>query len=612
MAWSKGARVAGVVAVSLAILALPAVGRAGVYAGNKCVSAKMKVAGQYCQKSFDAWSKWETKQDAGECDAALLAARTALSEKWGKAEESAAKKQVDCADTTELSSEAQASVDDTVGDIVALVNGGLDLGDSDQAKCGAKLLKAVGKKCAAFLKAESKYIKKLDKDPVGTARDAAQSDASTALSTAWGDIITAGCPTTASESTVEAQVDALSDAIVLKTTFSPNVDDSQFTTISPTGPIEYLKYELNPTCIGSTPYHFFVKRGSVNKLLMYYQGGGACWEQVTCGVPVCDSTVVVDPNSTGTDNPNAWSDGFADLANPANPFKDWNIVMVSYCSCDVHFGDTAQDYDNDDPDNPRHIEHRGFQNAKAAEKWAREHFVNPEVVFVTGSSAGAYGAIFQAPLLHKVWPASQFHVLGDAGNGVITSSFLQNEFNNWNFKANLPKDIPGVIEAIDSGNGMPAYVEAVAAYFPNTNWAHYTTAYDGGSGGQTGFYNLMLHDNNPLAALTWWEGSCAFNTQMHLQATNTATAVLAKHNNYRYYIGTGSRHTMWGSDKVYGDTTGGVPTVVAWINAMLTNGLGWVNVEASPFNVLLSGDPKPSPLEDPFEGSDPNVIVNCP
>jgi hypothetical protein len=604
MATSKGARAVTVAAVLVAIVALPGVGHAGVYAGNKCVSTKMKLLGQYCQKSLYTWGSWDIKQDGEKRNDALGKAATALSDKWGKAEANAAKKDVACDETTASLTELSGSVDDTVGAVVAAVNGGLDLENSDQASCGSNLLKAVGKKCAAFLKAESNYIKKLDKDPQGTARDTAKSDASTAFSTAWGDITTAGCLTTASESAVEAQIDALSDDIVLKTTFSPNVDDTQFTAIAATGPIQYGNKELDPQCIFGTPYYFFVKRGSVNKLLMYYQGGGACWEQATCGIPVCDASVVVDPSDIHTDNPNVWSAGFADLTNPDNPFKDWNIVFVSYCSCDIHFGDTAQDY-------PLHVEHRGFQNAKAAEKWAREHFVNPEVVFVTGSSAGAYGAIFQAPLLEKVWPASQFHVLGDAGNGVITAEFLQNEFNNWNFKANLPKDIPGVVEAIDTGAGMPAYVEAVAKYFPDTNWAHYTTAFDGGEGGQTGFYNVMLNGNNPLAALTWWDGSCAFNTQMHLQATNTATAVAAKDNNYRYYIGTGSRHTMWGSNKVYTDTTGGVPTVVDWINKMLTNASDWDNVDANPENVLLSGDPRPSPLEEPFEGSDPNVIVNC-
>src|SRR5439155_1594875 len=112
---------------------------------------------------------------------------------------------------------------------------------------------------------------------------------------------------------------------------------------------------------------------------------------------------------TGSDNPNNVHTGFADLGNPQNPFKDWNIVFVSYCSCDVHFGDAAQDY-------PPHVEHRGYENARVVEKWAREHFVNPDEVFVTGSSAGAYGAWFNAPLHERVWPASKFEVLADAGN----------------------------------------------------------------------------------------------------------------------------------------------------------------------------------------------------
>jgi hypothetical protein len=39
------------------------------------------------------------------------------------------------------------------------------------------------------------------------------------------------------------------------------------------------------------------------------------------------------------------------------------------------------------------------------------------------------------------------------------------------------------------------------------------------------------------------------------QATDTYNAITPLTNNYRYYIGTGSRHTMWDSNKVYTDTT---------------------------------------------------------
>jgi len=215
---------------------------------------------------------------------------------------------------------------------------------------------------------------------------------------------------------------------------------------------------------------------------------------------------------TGSDNPNNVHTGFADLGNPQNPFKDWNIVFVSYCSCDVHFGDAAQDY-------PPHVEHRGYENARVVEKWAREHFVNPDEVFVTGSSAGAYGAWFNAPLHERVWPASKFEVLADAGNGVITQSFLDSYFPNWTFAANVPTDIPGLTDVLTNGSGIPGYTEVVANFFPRTRWAHYCSAYDGGFGGQSSFYNIMLNNNNPVAAITWWNASCQFNSVMRSQGS---------------------------------------------------------------------------------------------
>jgi hypothetical protein len=455
--------------------------------------------------------------------------------------------------------------------------------------------------CAGLLAAEGAYVGDLAGDPDASTLNATQSALMRAFSAEWEKRVRAcSIATTARE--VRGRIRRLSERLVRDTTVSPAVDDDAFITVSPTGSTAYEGRDFTPVCMNGSPYHYFAKRGRVNKLVVYYQGGGACFEQLTCSVPTCDSNV----NPTGSDNPNNVDTGFADLANPANPFRDWHIVFVSYCSCDIHFGDITQHY-------PRTVEHRGFQNAKVVEKWAREHFVNPETVFVTGSSAGAYGAWFHAPLLHDVWPASRFHVLADAGNGVITQEFLEEFFPNWNFEANLPADIPEIQEVLENGSGIPGYTEVVADLFPDTNWAHYTTAYDGGAGGQTGFYNLMLNGNNPLAALTWWEGSCAFNETMRQQAIDTAIAIPS---NYRYYIGTGARHTMYGSDKVYNDTTGGVPTIVDWIQAMLASQPGepnpdWTNVECTNCGLTLANDPAPNPLQPPFERVGNDVVIDC-
>jgi hypothetical protein len=119
----------------------------------------------------------------------------------------------------------------------------------------------------------------------------------------------------------------------------------------------------------------------------------------------------------------------------------------------------------------------------------------------------------------------------------------------------------------------------------------------------------MLNDNQTVFATLWWQASCAFNEQMRMQAINTYAAVP---DNYRYYIGTGSRHTVWGSNKVYTDTTGGVPTVVDWVNAMLDGSDAWENVECTNCGLLLPGDPRPSPLQPPFEQVGEDVVIDCP
>ena len=569
------------------------------YPVNDCVSTKQTLSGSYCQSVLKAWATFDQTGDAGKRDAAIQAAAATLTSKWTAAEAAAAKKGTNCAETTLSPTQAQALIDAATGALAVDVNAGLNLSTKTEAACGKKIFTAAATACLKLLQADAGFVKKLA-DAAG--RDQRQASARSSLLTGFQKATVSNCPTTATSVGLQSRLDGIDAAIVAETIVSPNVDDTQFTAISPTGTIKYQKKELTPQCIYGQPYSFFVKRGSVNKVVMYYEGGGACWDPTTCGAPTCTANIDA--------NPNAGAPGFADLTNLNNPFRDWNIVFVSYCSCDIHFGENDMQYTP-----ALLIHHRGYDNAKVAEKWAREHFVDPDVVFVTGSSAGAYGAWFHAPLLHSVWPASQFHVLADAGNGVVTESFLNTYFGNWNFKANLPNSIPGVQTALANGS-ITDYTKAVASFFPATTWAHYATAYDGGSGGQTGFYNIMLNNNNLIGAVDWWTGSCQFNQVMTQQVKDTATA-LAATNNYRYYIGTGSRHTMWGSDKVYTDTTGDVPTILDWVNATLLStppagvSSAWTNVECTNCGLLLPGDPRPDPLQSPFTQVGSDVVVQC-
>lgn len=250
---------------------------------------------------------------------------------------------------------------------------------------------------------------------------------------------------------------------------------------------------------------------------------------------------------------------------------------------------------------------------------------------MTGSSAGAYGAIMGAVYLKEmVYPTARFDVLGDAGNGVVTQQFLTDNIKNWGVEANLPHWIKALDKPIPELS-IDQLWSASARQYASDRFAQYTSAYDGGLGSQSFFYNVMVHITDLSAWLSWWNVTCDWNTRMRALAQATAAAAP----NYRYYIGAGSRHTVWGSNKVYADTTGAVPPFAGWLDDMLADHQGWVNVECSTCNLLpgrCSGasdnpgatcqddsdcphgtctgeDVRPSPLVPPFG---PGGIVTCP
>jgi hypothetical protein len=359
-----------------------------------------------------------------------------------------------------------------------------------------------------------------------------------------------------------------------------------------TGPIPVGTHVLydgitySPVCSRNTPYQYWFKRGTVNKLLVYYQGGGACWDGNTCAT----QAGAFDDDVDAGDNPGNTTTGLGDANNVNNPFRDWNAVFISYCTGDIHWGDNALSYSG--LFGTFSILHKGYQNAKVVEKFAREHFVNPDEVFVTGSSAGAYGAVFHGTLLHEVYPASKFNVVGDAGNGVVTPGFIANYLNqSWQVQQHLPTYIPSLNTDITQLTIADLYI-AGATYYESrgSRYGQYTTAYDGGGGSQTFFYNVMV--NGVLDNANWWHSTCDWNTTM---LENDADAFAGAPNNYRSYVGPGSRHTIYGSNRVYTETHGVPQTFVSWLNDMRSGGT-WNNVVCSDCSLLGACDgASPSP-----------------
>ncbi|MDJ0785363.1 MAG: pectin acetylesterase-family hydrolase [Myxococcota bacterium] len=569
-----------ILSLALAVAVLGAgAANAAPYPSDTCVADRLQAAARACKSIVNG-----TDFATGDVRPGRVAkARTALETAWS---DTAAAAQGTC-------SEASATPDELLDLFESGASALAGAVSATSPACASEARRWAAQSCKNLLRDWGNHLADRENDRLRTGLDAALDLSSRKIEAR----LAAGAPScdATDRADVASAVEVLATSIRVATTTTSSVG-SAFVKISPGDSVDYMGQTYEPRCSAGGPYSFWVRRGTENKLLMYYQGGGACWENLTCnGIPGLTGPTF-KTNTSDNDNPDNFTSGFADLDNPDNPFRDWNVVFVPYCTGDVHWGNEVVDHTGPFPIT---IHHKGYANAQTAEKWAREHFVLPDQVFVTGSSAGSYGAIVNSlPLQEFAYPSTEFVVLGDAGNGVITESFLRDNLAIWGIEENLPTWIPAFDVPITQLDAADLWAES-AKFYSQNRFATYTTAYDGGGGGQTGFYNVML-EMSPVGALRWWEASCAWNEEM-LDLNDKAGASAG---NFRSYVGSGSAHTMWGRNKVYTDTTGNVPTIRDWVEDMLQGNSDWQDVLCTDCTTVLPGDPKPNPLQLPFVADD--------
>ena len=88
-------------------------------------------------------------------------------------------------------------------------------------------------------------------------------------------------------------------------------------------------------CSDGSPYRFFIRRGDPAKLLIEFEGGGACWNGTTCDADIYSKAVTSDPE---TARKSGQLQGIYDRTNPSNPLKDFTHVYIPYCTGDAHMG----------------------------------------------------------------------------------------------------------------------------------------------------------------------------------------------------------------------------------------------------------------------------------
>lgn len=142
-------------------------------------------------------------------------------------------------------------------------------------------------------------------------------------------------------------------------------------------------------CSDGSQYKAFFRKGSENKVLLYFAGGGISISAETAREDMYIRRVApIDQFAN-----NMMNYGGIASAVDGNPFKDWTVIALPYATGDFHSG--TNDFAYTDKEGQKKIlYHHGYTNYSAVMQKALElgGISDPEAVMVTGYSAGAGAA----------------------------------------------------------------------------------------------------------------------------------------------------------------------------------------------------------------------------
>ena len=183
-------------------------------------------------------------------------------------------------------------------------------------------------------------------------------------------------------------------------------------------------------CGNGSQYKFYVYDSPTsNNLLLYFEGGGACWDY-----PSCSGQAGI----LGAAHPNGIPDNYiaefqpqyvSPLVNGADPgipvfrpkkdiaTKGYDVVYMPYCTGDVHVGNNVVTYTDPAGVNPpitwRHV---GYNNTRKALDYLHTRFPTVGKLLVSGFSAGgtATNAVYYQAR-RTLLPTVKGYMLNDSG-----------------------------------------------------------------------------------------------------------------------------------------------------------------------------------------------------
>lgn len=218
-------------------------------------------------------------------------------------------------------------------------------------------------------------------------------------------------------------------------------------------------------CSDGSEFSFWVRKANPKKVVLYLQDGGACFSAETCAP---DSDLYQTSVSEGP----IGEGGIFDFADERNPFRDYSVVYVPYCTGDVHLGDTTTEYAPG-----LTVHHKGFVNGIAALDRLVASFPGATNVVVIGESAGSIAAPLYAALVSDRLPKARITALADGSGSYPDVPRLNRIIAAWGTGTALP-DWPESASSTSEQWSFPGLFIRSGRHDPEIVFARHDYAYD--------------------------------------------------------------------------------------------------------------------------------------
>jgi hypothetical protein len=324
-------------------------------------------------------------------------------------------------------------------------------------------------------------------------------------------------------------------------------------------------------CRDGSPTGFGLNLNPASKdLVIYLEGGGACFNALTCGTnpkcfdppgsTTCGGTLSFANRLMGTSG----SDGLFNRSDAANPVKDWNFVYVPFCTGDVHAGNFPDQTVSGVSGMQQFV---GYVNMTRYLARLAPTFKDVTKVLLTGISAGGFGAAANYPQVARAFPNVPVYDLDDSGPPMedpYAAKCLQKEWASlWGFDKTI---------FADCGTDCPDHTDYTidatihtARLYPNIPFG---LVEDTDDSVITLFYGFGA--NNCAAAFIPTPVS---GTQFTAGLKDTrAKLAAAGVTNVDGFIFQGTTHTSLGASSTYDSVTAAGQKLSDWVTTLVNDG----------------------------------------